>query len=55
LSDVSLVSSSFADEVFGKLFMALGPMTFGQRLQFRGHSLIVQSLIDKAISQRMSS
>jgi hypothetical protein len=33
LVDIPLVSSSFADEVFGKLFMELGPMTFARRLE----------------------
>jgi STAS-like domain of unknown function (DUF4325) len=53
-SDVPLVSSSFADEVFGKLFMELGPMTFAQRLEFLNLSSIVRQLTDKAIAQRMS-
>jgi hypothetical protein len=53
-TDVPLVSSSFADEVLGKLFMELGPMTFAQRLDFRNLSSIVRQLTDKAIAQRMS-
>jgi hypothetical protein len=53
-TDVPLVSSSFADEVLGKLFMELGPMTFAQRLEFRNLSSIVRQLTDKAIAQRMS-
>jgi hypothetical protein len=53
-TDVPLVSSSFADEVLGKLFMELGPMTFAQRLDFRNLSSIVRQLTDTAIAQRMS-
>jgi STAS-like domain of unknown function (DUF4325) len=53
-NDVPLVSSSFADEFLGKLFMELGPMTFAQRLEFRNLSPIVRQLMDKAIAQRMS-
>jgi anti-sigma regulatory factor (Ser/Thr protein kinase) len=53
-ADVPLVSSSFADEVFGKLFIALGPMTFTQRFEFCNVALTVQQLIDKAITQRAS-
>lgn len=52
-TDVPLVSSSFADEVFGKLFVDLGPMTFMQRIEFRNVPLTVRQLIDKAISQRV--
>jgi anti-sigma regulatory factor (Ser/Thr protein kinase) len=52
--DVSLVSSSFADEVFGKLFVELGPVTFAQRFEFRHMAPIIQQLIDRAVAQRMS-
>lgn len=53
-SDVALVSSSFADEVFGKLFVELGPITFMQRIEFRNVPTTVRQLIDKAIAQRLS-
>jgi STAS-like domain of unknown function (DUF4325) len=51
---VPLVSSSFADEVFGKLFLGMGPIAFGQRFQFLNLSVLVRQLIDRAISQRVS-
>lgn len=51
---VPLVSSSFADEVFGMLFAELGPLTFMQRFEFRNIEATVKQLVDKAISQRMS-
>lgn len=54
-SDVPLVSSSFADEVLGKLFVELGPLTFMQRFEFRNTDSTVRQLIDKAIAQRMST
>lgn len=54
-SDVALVSSSFADEVFGKLFVELGPMTFMQRIEFRNVVPTVRQLIDKAIAQRVAA
>jgi len=53
-SEIPLVSSSFADEVFGKLFVELGPMAFAQRFLFRGVATTVQQLIDRAITQRVS-
>ena len=54
-SDVPLVSSSFADEVFGKLFVELGPISFMQRIEFRNVPSTVRQLIDKAISQRLAT
>jgi len=53
-ADVPLVSSSFADEAFGKLFLEMGPIAFGQRFQFQNLSDLVRQLIDRAISQRLS-
>ncbi len=53
--DVPLVSSSFADEVFGKLFMEIGPVSFMQKFEFRAIGPTVRKLIDKAISQRTAS
>jgi anti-sigma regulatory factor (Ser/Thr protein kinase) len=54
-SGVPLVSSSFADEVFGKLFAELGPMTFMQRFELSNVDTTVRLLVDKAIAQRMST
>lgn len=53
-ADIPIISSSFADEVLGKLFIELGPMTFAQRLEFRNVASTVQQLADKAIKQRAS-
>lgn len=52
-SEVRLISSSFADEVFGMLFVSLGPMNFMKSIRFINTSDTVQGLIDRAISQRM--
>lgn len=52
---VPLVSSSFADEVFGKLFVKLGPLEFMQRIRFKNVEHTVRMLIDKAISQRVTT
>jgi hypothetical protein len=50
---VPLVSSSFADEAFGKLFLALGPVAFMQRIKLHNMTDTVQGLVNKAIAQRM--
>jgi hypothetical protein len=52
-SGIHLISSSFADEVFGKMFVDLGPIKFGQLCRFENVDSTVQNLIDRAISQRM--
>ena len=49
---VRLVSSSFADELAGKLFVALGPLAFGARVRNAGMAGTVQSLVEKAILER---
>jgi hypothetical protein len=51
-SDVPIISSSFADEVFGKLFAELGPLGFMQAFEFRKVDSTIQGLINKAIEPR---
>lgn len=53
--DIHLISSSFADEVFGKLFLALGPLEFSTKLELRNVDSTIKLLIDKAIVQRMTA
>ena len=53
--EIHLVSSSFADEVFGKLFLDLGPLEFSTKLELRNIDPIVKLLIEKAIVQRMTA
>ena len=54
-ANVPIVSSSFADEAFGKLFLEIGPVAFMQRFEFVNAMDTVWGLIDRAISQRMSA
>jgi hypothetical protein len=51
-SDVALISSSFADEAFAKLFVELGPLHFMKIFDFRKVDSTIQGLIDRAIEQR---
>lgn len=53
-SDVVIISSSFADEVFGKLFVSMGPLNFVNRLEFRNTDQTIRGLIDRSIRQRAS-
>jgi len=50
---VPVVSSSFADEAFGKLFLQLGPVQFMQRVELNNMADTVEALVNKAIAQRM--
>jgi len=51
---VPLISSSFADEAVGKLFVELGPIVFGERVHCVNVEPLVRLLIDKAIIQRVA-
>jgi hypothetical protein len=53
--NVHLISSSFADEVFGKLFITLGAIHFSSKFEFRNCDQLVRKLIDKAITQRVAA
>jgi len=55
LSGVPIMSSSFADEVFGKLFLEVGAMGFMRRFELVNVEDIVRHIIDKAIAQRVST
>jgi anti-sigma regulatory factor (Ser/Thr protein kinase) len=50
--DIAVISSSFADEVFGKLFVEMGPLAFMQKFEFMNTSDVVRSLIDRSITLR---
>jgi hypothetical protein len=50
---IPLILSSFADEGFGKIFLLISPIKFMQRVFLQNMSDIVESLINKAIAQRM--
>lgn len=53
--DIAVISSSFADEVFGKLFVEMGPLLFMQKFEFINIAATVRSLIDRAITLRSST
>jgi hypothetical protein len=55
LEGIPIMSSSFADEVFGKLFLEAGPVAFMQKFEFVNVMETVQQLVNKAITQRVSA
>ena len=50
----AVVSSSFADEVIGKMFAEMGYNTFNQRIHLRNMNPTVGTLVDRAIARRLS-
>ena len=54
-ANIPVISSSFADEVLGKLFLELGPVAFTQKFEIVNTVETVQSLINLAIKKRLAS
>ena len=52
---IPIISSSFADEAFAKLFLEAGALEFMQKFEFINAMETVTQLINKAINQRVSS
>ncbi|MEF2278858.1 DUF4325 domain-containing protein [Deinococcus sp. YIM 134068] len=53
-NEVGLISSSFADEVFGKLALSWGILNFTRILKIINATNLVENIINKAIMQRMA-
>ena len=53
-SDVYVISSSVADEAFGKLMSQIGPVEFMQRIELINLDNTVKMLINRAIRQRIT-
>jgi anti-sigma regulatory factor (Ser/Thr protein kinase) len=51
---VPVVSSSFADELMGKLFIEMGAMTFSAIVKNKNLEGLVKNLLDKAVAQRLT-
>jgi hypothetical protein len=49
---IPLISSSFADEVLGRLFVELGPVSFAGRIRSVGMEKLVRQITDQTIFQR---
>ena len=53
-SGVPIVSSSFADELVGRLFVELGPIGFTARIRSIGMEATIRTLVDTAVMQRVA-
>lgn len=51
---VDIISSSFADELFGKFVLKWGVMNFGRHLGTRNTTAFIDSLINNVVMQRMA-
>ncbi|WP_305548624.1 STAS-like domain-containing protein [Sediminibacterium sp.] len=51
---IPVISSSFADEFMGKLFLEIGPLNFSATIRNKNMEPLIQQLLDKAISQRLT-
>ena len=49
---LSVISSSFADEILGRLFSQLGLSTFARKIELQNMDSTVARLIDRAVDQR---
>jgi hypothetical protein len=52
-TDVDLIASSFADEVFGKLALSLGFVGFGSRIRFININRFCRGIIDDVVQSRI--
>ena len=52
-SEVDLIASSFADEVFGKLALSLGFVGFGSRIRFVNINRFCRGIIDDVVQSRI--
>ncbi len=53
-TDISVISSSFADELFGKLAVTLGLLQFGRRIKIAKANPLCYSIIERIVEQRIS-
>ena len=51
---IPLISSSFADEFMGKMFLELGMITFAAKVRNVGMEELIMKLLDKAAAQRLT-
>lgn len=52
--DINIVSSSFADEFIGKLYVELGPLRFASMVKLINMNHTISAIVNKAILQRVS-
>lgn len=54
MEDISVISSSFADELFGKLMVDMGPVDYSRLVKLEAIEPICKSILEVAIFQRIA-
>lgn len=54
MDGISVISSSFADELFGKLFWEIGAIDFSSLVRFSGLNPLCKGIINQAIVERVA-
>jgi anti-sigma regulatory factor (Ser/Thr protein kinase) len=54
MDHISILASSFADELFGKLFVELGPIDYSSLIKLVGINPLCKGIINQAISERVA-
>lgn len=53
-ADLTVISSSFADELVGKLLVHFGFMGFNQIVRMKNMNQTIQSIVERSVAQRMT-
>lgn len=53
-SEISVVSSSFADELIGKLLIHFGFSAFNQIIKLKNMNSLIQAIVNRSVSQRIA-
>ena len=53
-ANINVISSSFADELLGKLVVELGFFGFNNLVKLRNMNELIQQLVQRSVTQRMS-
>jgi STAS-like domain of unknown function (DUF4325) len=53
-ANINVISSSFADELLGKLVVELGFFEFNNLVKLRNMNELIQQLVQRSVTQRMS-
>ncbi len=54
MDHISILASSFADELFGKLFVELGPIDYSSIIRLVGVNPLCKGIINQAIRERVT-
>jgi len=53
-ADINIVSSSFADEFIGKIYVSIGPLQFSNKIILKNMNETIAAIVNRAILQRVA-